>query len=230
MKDHNYILVSGWMVKVLKLSGNELLTFALIYGFCQDESSKFTGSLSYIMDWLNCSKPTVIKALKGLIEKNLILKESESKNGVTFNSYTINLLVVKKLYFDSKESLLNGSKETLPNNTNFDNPNLINNGGENPLLFPEFYQEAKTLFKNSIVGNEITFKQQFNKPEFDNIDVNYYFEAVKDWNEIKKVKRTAAGWIATAKGFMRRDLQKNVLKRIDEGKSMTESQFDYLKL
>ena len=121
---NNYITIQGWMITDLKLSGNQLLLFALIFGFCQDGKSKFTGSINYVCDWLGCTRPTAIKALQVLQEKGLIEKQQEKRNNVTFNSYKMGskeiLLVVKKFNGGSKETLLGGSKETLPNNTNID--------------------------------------------------------------------------------------------------------------
>jgi predicted transcriptional regulator len=129
--ENNYLTIQGWMVSKLGLSGNDLLVFALIYGFSQDGETEFTGSINYITRWLNCSRPTAIKALKNLTENNILEKSTITMNGVSFNRYKANLQVVKKLYppsknddLGSKETLrgvvkkLNGgSKETLPNNT-----------------------------------------------------------------------------------------------------------------
>jgi hypothetical protein len=122
MKD-NYLVVQGWMVSELNLSGNDLLTYALIYGFSQDGESEFTGSINYLCKWLNCSRPTAIKSLKFLTEKNLIIKNVNTINGVSFNRYKISLGIVKKVNVGSKETLLGGSKETLPNNTTINNTN-----------------------------------------------------------------------------------------------------------
>jgi len=121
----NFIVIQGWMVKDLNLSGNDLLLYALIYGFSQDEESEFKGSINYICDWLNCSRPTAIKAINNLVEKQLIFKHKTTVSNVHFNTYKANLLVVKKLYFASKETLLGGSKETLPNN--IEDNNIVDN-------------------------------------------------------------------------------------------------------
>jgi hypothetical protein len=115
---NNYITIQGWMVTELKLSGNQLLAYALIFGFSQDGKNEFTGSINYICGWLNCSRPTVTKALNELAEKKYIEKAVRYINGVQFNTYKVSLGVVKNLYGGSKESLHGGSKETLHNNTN----------------------------------------------------------------------------------------------------------------
>ena len=77
LKDNNYVQVAGWMITRLGLSGTELLCYAIIYGFSQDEESFFMGSLKYLQNWLNVSQPTVIKALKDLQEKGYIQKIEE---------------------------------------------------------------------------------------------------------------------------------------------------------
>jgi predicted transcriptional regulator len=86
---NNYVVIQGFMIESLGLKSNELFTYALIYGFCQDKDSEFTGSVSYICTWLSCSKNTALKCIKSLIKKGLIKKEVEFKNGLTFNHYTV---------------------------------------------------------------------------------------------------------------------------------------------
>ena len=121
--DENYLQIQGWMRTKLDLKGNELLVFALIYGFSQDGESEFSGSRSYIAEWLGVSLPTVDKSLSILVEKGLIEKKTEVINNVTFNRYKISLGVVKNFYRGSKETLQGGSKETLHYNNIEDNNN-----------------------------------------------------------------------------------------------------------
>lgn len=122
----NYVLIQGFMIKDLKLKGNELLVYAIIYGFSQDGEGSFYGSRSYLAEWCNVSLPTVDSALKSLCEKGLIEKKQEIINNVTFNRYKVSLGVVKNLY--------RGSKKTLHNNKDINNiydNNNINNKEEN---------------------------------------------------------------------------------------------------
>ena len=122
----NYITIQGFMVTELGLKGNELILYALIYGFTQDGESEFSGSIKYMCDWTGCSRPTVSNALQSLVSKGYIEKRAETINGVTFNRYKISLGVVKNLYGGSKEILWGGSKETLPYINNIDNNRDIN--------------------------------------------------------------------------------------------------------
>ena len=46
----NYIVIQGWMIEDLKLKGNELIIYAIIYGFSQTEGQLFNGSLQYLAD------------------------------------------------------------------------------------------------------------------------------------------------------------------------------------
>lgn len=134
VRNESYYQVNGWMLNRLQLKGVELDVYAIIYGFSQDGESSFTGSLQYLSDFTNSTKPTVIKALKSLVEKGYIVKNQNQANGVKFNTYQADLEVVKNLYWGSKEilpggskdSLPGGSKETLPNNKDIDIKDLNN--------------------------------------------------------------------------------------------------------
>lgn len=120
LKSENVVVIHGWMCNELELKGNELLIFALIYGFSCDGVSSFFGSRKYIAETFNISLPTVDKALNGLLDKNFICKDNS--NGFP-DVYYYNEGVVKKLYMGCKETLqggvkklYRGCKETLPNN------------------------------------------------------------------------------------------------------------------
>lgn len=118
VKDENYINISGWMVTRLGLKGNELLVYAIIYGFSQDDETRFTGSLQYLADWVNSTKQSCIKCLKSLVEKGYIIKNEKIVNGVKFCEYQAvkpKFMVVNKVEQGSKQSLTGGSKQSLPN-------------------------------------------------------------------------------------------------------------------
>lgn len=126
IKDENYYQIQGWMINRLGLKGITLSVYAIIYGFSQDGENEFTGSLQYLCDFTGgTSKPTIIKALKELVENDLLLRREEVINGVQFNRYKANLPLLKNFNGGSKEiltgevkNLNGGSKEILPNNTN----------------------------------------------------------------------------------------------------------------
>ena len=71
----------------LELKGNDLMVYAIIYGFSQTENQKFTGSLQYLADWCGATKQGIMKNLKNLIDAGLIIKEERTENNVKFVSY-----------------------------------------------------------------------------------------------------------------------------------------------
>lgn len=91
MKNENYIIVQGWQVNRLRLRGNELLLYALIYGFSQDGETEFSGSLAYMSDAIGVSKRNVSGILKRLEHKGLITKKSYKVNGVRICKYVANV-------------------------------------------------------------------------------------------------------------------------------------------
>lgn len=77
VRSDNFIVIQGWMVSELGLKGNELLVYALIYGFTQNGSQAFAGTLQYIADWCNATRRSVGGCLKALVGKGLLRKEEE---------------------------------------------------------------------------------------------------------------------------------------------------------
>lgn len=88
IKNENFIAIQGFMVKELGLSGNELIAYALIYGFSQDNESEFKGSLNYVAEWLNCSKTTAFNLLNKLADDGFVKKTEKTINGVKFCNYS----------------------------------------------------------------------------------------------------------------------------------------------
>ena len=74
ISDGTYITIQGWMRTDLKLSGNELIVYAIIYGFSQKQQGEFTGSAQYLADWVGCTRRTVMTILKKLVEEKFISK------------------------------------------------------------------------------------------------------------------------------------------------------------
>lgn len=116
VKNTAYVTLQAFMVNDLKLSGNELIIYAVIYGFSQDGKSWFSGSRAYLAHWCQVSKMTVSTNLNKLVRKGLIEKRSRVENNVTFADYRAvqsAIPVVKNLDGGSKESLSGGGKESL---------------------------------------------------------------------------------------------------------------------
>lgn len=111
-------------------------------------------------------------------------------------------------------------------------PNTNQSNPANPVvgdLFPDEKgvddkdKKRTSIFRNSEVyklvkfapdGNNdySEFEKLFATPEFERVDLVYYFHTVADWSETKQgVKRTRTGWIATVRNFIRGDVEKKKL-------------------
>lgn len=115
------------MVKDLKLKGNELLAYALIYGFSQDGETWFTGSSKYISEWLNIDRRNVLAVLQKLVDKGLLIKNEKIINGVKLCDYKAVIGGDKtsqgmmKHHRGSDETSQGGYDETSHHNNSIDN-------------------------------------------------------------------------------------------------------------
>ena len=84
IRDSNYVVIQGWMLTRLGLKGNELMIYAVIYGFTQNGETEFVGSMKYLADWTNSTVESVRKCIKSLIDKGYIVK---TLDGSGVNAY-----------------------------------------------------------------------------------------------------------------------------------------------
>lgn len=155
IKDENYYQIQGFMIKRLGLKGVPLSVYAIVYGFSQDGENEYTGSLQYLCDFCGgVSKPTIISALKSLVEKGYLIRREEFINGVQFNRYKANLPLLKNLYYPDKEILTEGvkkfdggGKETLPNNKS--NNKSLNNKEIYENIIARLNEKAGTHYRPS---------------------------------------------------------------------------------
>lgn len=131
-KNDNFIVIQGWMVNELQLKGNELLVYALIYGFSQDGESEFKGSANYIADWLGTSRMTVSRTINSLVDKKLIMKRPVEINGVIFNNYKV-LYPVTKCYTGVPQNVTGGCNKMLQHN-NSTHINTSNSSSTHPTV------------------------------------------------------------------------------------------------
>ncbi len=174
ISNENYLVIQGWMVNELKLKGNELLIYAIIYGFTQEENQVFSGSLQYLADWINSTKESVRKCLKSLVDKGLIVKGDEYKNEVKFcwyyaaKGYTTKLVgVYNKVGGGIQQSCINNIEDNIEDNKkknykkkSFEKPTLEEimeyckrrNNNVNPQKFYDYYDSNDWKDKN---GKEV---------------------------------------------------------------------------
>ena len=122
---NNYIAIQGWMVEQLGLKGNELLAYALIHGFSQDGKNQFTGSLTYIQQWLNCAHSTAVLTLQSLVKKQLIKKHEIHHNNQKYCTYQA---IIPANITQSQNQTTQSENPTPPvRNSNQTSPKIIHN-------------------------------------------------------------------------------------------------------
>ena len=242
MKD-KFIVIQQWMITELGLKGSELIAYALIYGLTIHESD-YHGTAEYLSTWLGITPKKCYRVLSSLCERGLLVRTEFSR----IIHYTATIDGSKRepegseKGFDSSEMEPCGSKRE-PNNIT-DNINIsitdkINADGD---LFPSepvnesvkvtrprrTSEPAACLFENSRFYDFDRFAAEFKAPEFSNIDIVYYFHAVADWSA--QHGRKMKDWIATARNFIRGDLEKGKLHcKSANGPALSPEAIEYLE-
>lgn len=168
------------------------------------------------------------RILKSLEEKEVIMTGNYNASAfVRTTWYAFTDSFYKKCNLDVQKSV-NGEAENgrcndidIYNNPSiYPNNNPNNNAAEGSELFPSEPKVKKPrgtseplcLFSNSRYNDFEKFAAEFQSPEFAGIDIAYYYHAVADWSSSKSKKR--ADWIATARNFMRGDMQTGKVRRV----------------
>ena len=150
LKSESHVTIQGWMCNEFGLKGNDLLVYALIYGFSQDGESCFYGGRKYIAETFNISLPTVDKALHNLLDSGYIIKYA-GDNSTIPDSYCAELnMVVKKFY--------GGSKETLPYN-------IYNNKKDSKTISKDIVQNTRKVKKKSLWDSCLELINEFTDNE-----------------------------------------------------------------
>ena len=92
VKNESFVIIQGWMINELGLKGNDLIVYAIIYGFSQDGESVYKGGQDYLAGWARCTTRGIRKNLTSLLEKKLILvKNVAYVNGHKVCDYAVNM-------------------------------------------------------------------------------------------------------------------------------------------
>lgn len=171
VNEKSFITIQAFMVNDLHLKGNELLIYAIIWGFSQDGESEFTGSLQYLADWCNTSKQTVISALQSLCEKQLILKNVEVKNNIKFCTYKTSMVFknleqgIQKTLMGYSKNFNGGIQNSLPNNIT----NILDNNKTNNIVRPK--KEYDIIYEHYQKNYDILFQQ--GKVQTNKVQIEY---------------------------------------------------------
>ena len=92
---------------------------------------------------------------------------------------------------------------------------------------PRRTSEPACLFADSRFADYEKFAAEFDAPEFDGVDLVYYFHAVSDWSSRNGKKQK--DWIATARNFMRNDKRDGKLVKVStDGGALSPDAVQYL--
>lgn len=191
MKDNNYITILGWMTK-LSLSPNELLVFAIVYGFTQDGKTKYTGSSTYICDVLNISKNTSRSILKKLCEKDLLIIEKTTTNNVELNTYSISDRVYQILEGGIPKIGMGGIPKIGSNITTLNNTNKSNIVIEFEKTFDEYEKMRRRIKKPMTDRAKELIKKDIRKICGDNVEkaIEVLNQSIKNsWQGVFELKQ-----------------------------------------
>ena len=181
----------------------------------------------------------IIKRINKLIDSGLLarhpncdlMRKTFYKFGpnydkVNFTTHNESLQPTTKVEGTQNERLGETHNESLGNQTKVNNQNTIEqNKAADGGLFPtepafetvtitrprRTAEPAACLFENSRFAEYNAFAAEFTAPEFADVDMVYYYHAVADWSAQKGKKMK--DWIATARNFIRGDMEKGKLHR-----------------
>ena len=165
LKKGQYLTIQAFMVEELGLTGNDLLVYAIIYGFSQDGESVFTGNRAYLATWCNCSERSIQRNLNSLMERGLIEQVCHSIDN-------------RKVYYKAKRTSDNMSPVTFCHGAS-DNMSLglvtfCENTSDN---MSPVYIDNKNIIKQDnkkeregiVVCDDTPSKKKFQKPTIEEI-------------------------------------------------------------
>ena len=191
--DKNYIVIQSFMVSELGLKGNELLIYAIIFGFSQTTGQAFHGSLTYLESWTNSTRHTVISSLKSLVEKGLIEKEEQTINGVKYCSYRA------KIPTDEAEEVVQklhgGSAKIAPNNILY---NIVDNIVDNNIVENSEKHDMKVITEIVDYLNEKAHKNYRSNNKATMRHINARLKEGRTLSDFKQViDNRCATWLGT---------------------------------
>ena len=187
LRNDNYIVIQGFMVNELCLKGNELLVYAVIYGFSQEEGQVYNGGLQYLADWTNSTKRGVMKNLTSLLEKGFLEKNEKNINGVKVCEYNVSQssLVVNKVHQGSEQSSPNNIYNNIKENNNISNDILLKESSE---------KEPKTRKKSEFVPPSFAQVKMYIEEKGYDVDASYFYQYFTDGDWVDSNGKPVRNW------------------------------------
>lgn len=132
MKDTDFIFIPGWAVNKLKLKGNELMIYSIIFSYSRDGIQWYQAPAEYLATCVGASVSTVKECLKKLSDRGYITRREETYKGAVRRVYyqavvpendqyrngtgEQELPVPKRYSSTSTETVLNNTNNNISNN------------------------------------------------------------------------------------------------------------------
>ena len=87
--------------------------------------------------------------------------------------------------------------------------------------------EKLCTFEKSKFYDYKLFSAEFDKPEFKDVDIFWYYSSIADWSASAGKKKH--DWIATARNWMRRDMEQGKLRKLQGSCELSEEAKEYLR-
>ena len=149
MKNTDFLNIQGWMINELNLKGNELIIYALIYGFTKDGVSEFRGSRQYMAEWTNSSVRSVQNVVNSLVNKGMIEKNNHINKYGSLETSGYKAINVPKLSSEKSSSPL--EKKVHEGSEKSSHNNIDNNISNNIVDIKEKNSKKETV--NSVISS-----------------------------------------------------------------------------
>lgn len=190
------------------------------------------------------SKGQIRRILKSLEEQGVIMTGNYNSSAYlrtiwyafTDSFLQMHLLKSTNGYTENENSISNNasntdrSKQIINTDNKAADGDLFPSEDKFPIVVtrPRKTSETLCLFADSRYFDFGAFEREFNSPEFNGVDIVYYYNAVADWSAQKGKKMR--DWIATTRNFIRRDMENNKVHKIGGTQiDMPEDAKEYLE-
>ena len=167
MENTDFVNIQGWMINELNLKGNELIIYALIYGFTKDGVSEFRGSRQYMADWTNTSVRSVQNVVNSLVDKGMIEKNNHINKYGSLETSGYKAINVPKLSSEKSSSPLEKKVHEGSEKSSSPLEKKVHEGSE---------KSSHNNIDNNISNNIVDIKEKNNKKESVNSVISEYTE------------------------------------------------------
>lgn len=197
-----FYVIQSWMVSFLKLSGLDLLVYAIIYGYSQDGDSEFFGSLNYLAEMTGSTKRGVIKSLQSLTAKEYIIRRELTISNIKHVRYKVNIKAFSGSELSSSvvNKVHQSGEKTSPNNIIYNIDLDIYKGPGGNKLKQDFDSFWKAYPKHTNTSKKEAFKKFCKAME--KTDIETILAAIENQ---KKTKQWIDGYIPMATTWLNQE-------------------------